>query len=236
MTAKKTESKASAASKAKPAPKATPVKASKPAPKKEAAAKAETPEPKAEEKIPVEEKQPEITVTLIPIEERAPQAEQPKRETPKKKSGVALVYEKSREDAISLSLGYDGDAGIDLYTPTDVIIPPKWSTSIDTGIVIEMPQVPDFMKEHFRMACVLHSKGGLSVNHKVEKGAGLIDDGYEGSIFVHLFNHGNRAVNLKAGDKIAQMVFTPVLKVTSVEEGSVSKGSERGTKKMGSQG
>lgn len=230
MTAKKTESKASAASKAKPAPKATPAKASKPAPKKEAAVKAETPEPIAEET------QPEITVKLIPVEEKAPQAEQPKKETPKNKSGVTLTYEKSREDALSLSLGYDGDAGIDLYTPEDVIIPPKWSASIDTGIVIEMPQVPDFMKEHFRMACVLHSKGGLSVNHKVEKGAGLIDEGYEGSIFVQLFNHGNRAVNLKAGDKIAQMVFTPVLKVTSFHEGDVVKRSQRGTNKLGSQG
>ena len=94
------------------------------------------------------------------------------------------------------------DAGLDLYSPECVHIPPKWSVTVDTGVHIELPQ---------NTVGLLKSKSGLNVKHGIQSGEGVIDVGYTGSIRVKLYNHSGRWYTVNKGDKISQLVILPIL-------------------------
>lgn len=192
--------------------------------------------------------EPEVTVEEVVVEDlKSPATEEVEpQEEPKKKgrpstpkevsNGAVVVYESRISGALQPTPGYADDIGWDLYTPVDFVIAPHSSQVVDTGIAIKVPELPDFMKEHFRMATLFWSKSGLSVNAKVEVGAGLTDPGYTGNLVVHLYNHGSRNVPFKAGDKVTQIFFVPALKVDRFEQGSVPSNTERSEKGFGSMG
>ena len=111
--------------------------------------------------------------------------------------------------AILPTRAHPWDAGLDLYTPDDVIVPRSeigniglfdvdiGSVTIDTGVHIEIPEgYVGFIK----------SKSGLNVKHGLTA-EGVIDSHYTGSIAVKLYNHNYEAYRFKAGDKIAQLVI-----------------------------
>lgn len=121
---------------------------------------------------------------------------------------------------------YETDAGLDLYSPVEVDIPPRGSAIIDTGVHVELPRnTTGFLK----------SRSGLNVKHSIQSGEGVIDVGYTGSIRVKLYNHSNEWYFVKKGDKISQLVIlnilTPDLEV--VEE---LDETERGSGGFGSTG
>ncbi len=93
------------------------------------------------------------------------------------------------------------DAGLDLRTPVDVIIPAYGSEKVDLGIHFEIPE-GWFGK--------LESKSGLNVNNKVFCGGGVIDSGFTGSIQVRLYNFSGSYYKFKKGDKLVQIVFLPI--------------------------
>ena len=120
---------------------------------------------------------------------------------------------------------HETDAGLDLRSPEAVVIEPKGSVCIDTGVHIELPKGTVGM---------LKSKSGLNVNHGITS-EGVIDVGYTGSIMVKLYNHSDKAYTVNRGDKISQLVimpiFTPELEVVDeLEE------TERGNGGFGSTG
>ena len=92
------------------------------------------------------------------------------------------------------------DAGADLRSPHDAVVMPRGSVVVDTGVHIELP--PDSVG-------MLKSKSGL--NMKGLQSEGVIDVGYVGSIKVKLYNHGDKPYEVKAGDKISQLVIMPVI-------------------------
>lgn len=105
------------------------------------------------------------------------------------------------------------DAGLDLYAIEDGYIRCNQSRTFDTGTHIEIPE-----------GCVglVKSKSGLMCNHGIITD-GTIDAHYTGPIKVCLFNHGGSKYEVKAGDKIAQLVIVkcelPTLElVDSLEE------------------
>lgn len=93
------------------------------------------------------------------------------------------------------------DAGLDLYAMEDGYIRCNQSRTFDTGTHIEIPE-----------GCVglVKSKSGLMCNHGIITD-GTIDAHYTGTIKVCLFNHGGSKYEVKAGDKIAQLVIVPCL-------------------------
>lgn len=97
---------------------------------------------------------------------------------------------------------------------------------VRTGIAVAIP--PGY---YGRVA----SRSGLSVNHCVEVGAGVIDAGYRGEIKVHLISHGGPPLHIKPGDRIAQLIITPCASpvVTVVD---ALPGSDRGAAGFGSSG
>lgn len=123
------------------------------------------------------------------------------------------------------SRGHESDAGLDLRTPKAVTVPAYGSAIVDTGVHVELPR---------GCAGLLVSKSGLNVKHDITS-TGLIDDGYTGSIVVKLYNHGGEDYELEAGDKVTQLVVTPVI-CESLEQVSELNPSERGDNGFGSTG
>ena len=117
------------------------------------------------------------------------------------------------------------DAGLDLYTPRDIVINGGCSGEIDTGVHVAVPK-----------GCVglVKSKSGLMFRHEITTD-GTVDEDYTGSVNVKLFNHGHQPIYFQAGDKVAQLVVVPCIKeelevVKELEE------TERGTDGFGSTG
>lgn len=117
------------------------------------------------------------------------------------------------------------DAGADLRTPHDVTVMPKGSVVINTGVHIELPP---------NTVGMLKSKSGLNVKYGITS-EGVIDVGYTGSIAVKLYNHSDQPCELKAGDKITQLVVMPILTPT-FELAEVLEETERGNGGFGSTG
>lgn len=118
------------------------------------------------------------------------------------------------------------DAGLDLYSPEEVHIPPKWFATIDTGVHVELPK---------NTVGLLKSKSGLNVKHGIQSGEGVIDVGYTGSIRVKLYNHSGRWYKVEKGDKISQLVIIPIL-APELELVDELDETERGTGGFGSTG
>jgi dUTP pyrophosphatase len=96
---------------------------------------------------------------------------------------------------------HDTDAGLDLRAMCDSEVPAYGSATFDTGVHVQIPEgyVGD-----------IKSKSGLMVNHKITTD-GTIDSGYIGSIRVILFNHSPIRYDVKAGQKIAQLVIKKII-------------------------
>ena len=115
-------------------------------------------------------------------------------------------------------------SGMDLYAavPASVLIQPKEHEIIPTGIAIAMP---DGMEAQVRSRSGLAAKQGVFVLNS----PGTIDADYRGEISVILYNSSDRVM------KIAQLVITPVFRVTWSELDSLSP-SGRGAGGFGSTG
>lgn len=97
-----------------------------------------------------------------------------------------------------------GDAGADLVTTSDVVIPPGERAVVGTGIAIALPA---------GYAGFVHPRSGLAARAglSVVNTPGTIDAGYRGEIRVCLVNHDLREpISLRRGDRIAQLVVQRV--------------------------
>lgn len=117
------------------------------------------------------------------------------------------------------------DAGLDLYSPVDVMIMPRANAVIDTGVHVELP---------LGSVGFLKSKSGLNVKHGI-LGEGVIDAGYTGSIRVKLYNHSGEKYYIQRGDKITQLVILPVI-LTDLEQVEMLEDTDRGANGFGSTG
>jgi dUTP pyrophosphatase len=121
---------------------------------------------------------------------------------------------------------HDTDAGLDLRTPIDIIVPARDSVLIDTGVHVELPK---------KTAGFLKSKSGLNVRYGITS-EGVIDVGYMGSIRAKLYNHSDTDYRFLAGDKITQLVIVPIVIPKRLEVVDCFKKTERGNGGFGSSG
>lgn len=117
------------------------------------------------------------------------------------------------------------DAGLDLRSPVDIVIPGRGSAVIDTGVHVEIP---------FSCAGFLKSKSGLNVKHGITS-EGVIDTGYTGSIKVKLYNDSYSNYQVNRGDKITQLIIM-MIALPSVEIVESLEETDRGDKGFGSTG
>jgi dUTP pyrophosphatase len=101
----------------------------------------------------------------------------------------------------------DGAAGVDLIACIDehLRIEPGEAHLVPTGIAIHIADT--------ELAAVLLPRSGLGHQHGIVLGnlVGLIDSDYQGQVFVSCWNRGHEHFVIQPGDRIAQMVFVPVV-------------------------
>lgn len=102
-----------------------------------------------------------------------------------------------------------GSAGLDLRACLDKaeLLEPGETILIPTGLAIHIA-------DH-HTAAVLLPRSGLGHKHGIVLGnlVGLIDSDYQGQVFVSCWNRGNTAFTIEIGERIAQMVFIPIIQV-----------------------
>lgn len=126
--------------------------------------------------------------------------------------------------------GSVGSAGADLYACLEepLTLAPGESGWIPTGIAIEVPEgYAGLIYARSGLAC----KQGLAPANKV----GVVDSDYRGQVVVVLYNHSSEPRMIHHGDRIAQLLITPVL-APSFQFVECLAVSERGAGGFGSTG
>ena len=121
---------------------------------------------------------------------------------------------------------HNSDAGFDLCADEDAWIFGKERTTIKTGISFEMPD---------NMAGLIWPRSGLSVKKGIDVLAGVVDSGYRGEIMVCLYNTSDEDVEIKRGDRIAQIIFQEVPAISLLLREELET-SQRGSNGFGSTG
>lgn len=137
-----------------------------------------------------------------------------------------IKLSKVSDKAIFPTRGSEGAAGWDLYSIEYAYIGPGERQLIDTGIASEF-------SEH--VSGNIKPRSGLAYKCGIDVMAGVIDSDFRDSIKVLLINHGNEPFVVSPGDRIAQILFMPVIHDVVEHDGRVSE-TARGLGGFGSSG
>ncbi|WP_440916862.1 dUTP diphosphatase [Candidatus Pelagibacter sp.] len=123
-----------------------------------------------------------------------------------------------------------GASGVDLvaFIKEPINLEPKTSVLIPTGLSVAFPEDYEIQ---IRPRSGLAAKNNISVLNT----PGTIDSDYRGEIKVIIYNHGNENFSINNGDRIAQMILAPVVKMELEEKNDLPK-SIRGKGGFGSTG
>lgn len=141
-----------------------------------------------------------------------------------------IAVKKLKERAILPTYGSAEAAGADLYAclNEDVTIVPGATEFIPTGLSMAIPKgYAGLIYARSGLAC----KKGLAPANKV----GVVDSDYRGEFMVALHNHGQEPQTVSHGDRIAQLLITPVLTPDFVQTDTLDV-TERSDKGFGSTG
>jgi dUTP pyrophosphatase len=122
------------------------------------------------------------------------------------------------------------DLGYDLFALECAALGPRETIRVRTGIAVEARDPATGAP----LGLLVRDRSSMAARGIATTG-GVIDAGYRGEILVLMTNLGETAVELKAGEKIAQMVPVPVL-TGMVEEVETLEVSARAGKGFGSSG
>ena len=143
------------------------------------------------------------------------------------------VY-KTRPLARVPTRAHSTDAGMDFFfcpeKPDLLVVEPGKSALLQTGIKMEVPR-----------GCMLQimNKSGVASKKQLVTGACVVDEGYDGEIFVNLQNIGTEPQHISPGQKIAQGVFVRIEKpqLWEIKEDNIyGSSTSRGEGALGSTG
>lgn len=120
---------------------------------------------------------------------------------------------------------YPTDAGLDIFSPVEETIWPRGHVTIDTGVHVEIPA---------GYYGFITSKSGLMAKDGITS-SGIIDASFRGTIKAVLFNHTNKVVHIKKGQKITQLIIQPC-SLPELEEVEELSETDRGSNGFGSTG
>ena len=109
-----------------------------------------------------------------------------------------------RDDAKALFKATKGSAGYDICSVRDITIGKRSSAIVDTGLSLEIPE---------GVYGNIKGRSGLAFKRDIIAFDGTIDSDYRGEIKIKLFNHGKKNYSIVKGDRIAQIIFTPLERV-----------------------
>lgn len=147
---------------------------------------------------------------------------------------MKLKVKKLREGAKLPKRMTDGAAGFDLSACIDspVTIQPDTTEIFPTGIAVQLQT--NGGEDHVLLA---YARSSLALKHSISPAncVGVIDSDYRGEIFIPLHNYSKEPYTVVSGERIAQLVVTPVL-LPDAEWAEQLDGTERGKGGFGSTG
>ena len=129
---------------------------------------------------------------------------------------VKILIKKTSKEVITPKYKTYGSSGVDLsaFLDKEVVIKPNSSELIPTGLKVA---IPEELEVQIRPRSGLAAKESIGVLNS----PGTIDSDYRGELKIILFNHGNEDFIINNGDRIAQMVLVPILKMEFEEVDSL---------------
>ena len=129
---------------------------------------------------------------------------------------VKILIKKTNKEVITPKYKTDGSSGVDLsaFLEKKVVIKPNSSELIPTGLQVAIPE---------ELEIQIRPRSGLAAKESIGvlNSPGTIDSDYRGELKIILFNHGNKDFIINNGDRIAQMVLVPILKMEFEEVDSL---------------
>ena len=129
---------------------------------------------------------------------------------------VKILIKKTNKEVITPKYKTDGSSGVDLsaFLEKKVVIKPNSSELIPTGLQVAIPE---------ELEIQIRPRSGLAVKESIGvlNSPGTIDSDYRGELKIILFNHGKEDFIINNGDRIAQMVLVPILKMEFEEVDSL---------------
>ena len=129
---------------------------------------------------------------------------------------VKILIKKTNKKVITPKYKTDGSSGVDLsaFLEKKVVIKPNSSELIPTGLQVAIPE---------ELEIQIRPRSGLAAKESIGvlNSPGTIDSDYRGELKIIVFNHGNKNFIINNGDRIAQMVLVPILKMEFEEVDSL---------------
>ena len=143
---------------------------------------------------------------------------------------MKIPVKKLKVNAVLPTYGSAEAAGADLYACLEapVTIHPGKTVFVPTGIAMEIPR---------GYAGLAYARSGLACKQDLAPAnkVGVIDSDYRGEFMIALHNHGSETRTVNHGDRIAQLVVTPVF-TPGFEESETLSDTLRGEGGFGSTG
>ena len=143
---------------------------------------------------------------------------------------VKILIKKTNRKVITPKYKTDGSSGVDLsaFLEKKVVIKPNSSELIPTGLQVAIPE---------ELEIQIRPRSGLAAKESIGvlNSPGTIDSDYRGELKIILFNHGKEDFIINNGDRIAQMVLVPIIKMEFEEVDSLPN-TVRGQGGFGSTG
>ena len=141
---------------------------------------------------------------------------------------MTLRFKRIHPDAVLPAYAHPSDAGMDVRSVADLVIPAGGRALVPTGLVAIIPPMYEIQ---------VRPRSGLALKHGVTvlNTPGTIDSGYRGEIGVILANFGDKDFSVAKGDKVAQLVFASVVQ-PEIEETDTIDETDRGAGGFGSTG
>ena len=141
---------------------------------------------------------------------------------------IPIKIKRLHPDAIIPQYAHPGDAGMDVYSTEDAIIPPQKRYLVSTGLSFE---IPIGFEIQVRPKSGLALKSGLTIPNS----PGTLDSGYRGELKVIILNTSSENYEVKKGEKIAQIILARY-EQADVQEVQELSDTTRGENGFGSTG
>ena len=143
---------------------------------------------------------------------------------------VKILIKKTNKEVITPKYKTAASSGVDLsaFLEKKVVIKPNSSELIPTGLQVAIPE---------ELEIQIRPRSGLAAKESIGvlNSPGTIDSDYRGELKIILFNHGKEDFIINNGDRIAQMVLVPIVKMEFEEVDSLPN-TVRGQGGFGSTG
>lgn len=137
-----------------------------------------------------------------------------------------IKMQKLHKDAKLPTRSHHTDAGLDIYAVEPAELFHGVHAVLPTGLAMAIPE---------GYVGIIKPRSGLAVRHSVDVLAGVVDSSYRGEVMVTLIKHSEGRMEIRKGDRIAQMLVVPVCLQTPMLVNHLND-TERGKGGFGSTG